>query len=85
MLILTRKSNESVIIGNDIEVRILDVRGDQVSLGFTAPRKVAIYRKELYEAIQAQNRDAAGSSGGDDLNKLSKSLEKQLETLSQTP
>ena len=81
MLILTRKSNESVIIGNDIEVRILDVRGDQVSLGFTAPRDIAIYRKEVYEAIQSQNRDAAGSRS-DDLDKLSKSLEKQFGKLS---
>ena len=60
MLILTRKSNESIIIGNNIEVRILDLRGDQVSLGFTAPRTISIHRKEIFEAIQQENKQAAG-------------------------
>lgn len=61
MLILTRKSDESVVIGNGIEIKILSIRGDQVSLGFTAPRTVSIHRKEVFESIQHQNREAAGS------------------------
>jgi carbon storage regulator len=52
MLVLTRKVNESVIIADDIEVKILGVRGDQVSIGFSAPREVAIFRKEVHEAIK---------------------------------
>ena len=64
MLVLTRKSNESVVLGNDIEVKVLSVRGDQVSLGFSAPSGVSIHRKEVYEAIQAENRAAAGQDHG---------------------
>ncbi len=60
MLVLTRKINESVIIGGQIEVRVLACRGnDQVSLGFVAPRSISIYRKEVFDAIQAENRQAA--------------------------
>lgn len=77
MLILTRKSNESVIIGNNIEIKILDVRGDQVSIGFSAPREISIYRKEVHEAIQAQNKEAA-SRQGYGIEELSKSLDTQM-------
>lgn len=58
MLVLTRKSEQSVIIGRSIEVKILGVHGDQVSLGFSAPDEVSIYRKEVYEAVQRQNLQA---------------------------
>lgn len=64
MLVLTRKSDESVILGDDIEVKVLGVRGDQVSLGFAAPAEMNIYRKEIYEAIVAANMEAAGKSDG---------------------
>ena len=63
MLVLTRKSNESVIIGENIEVKVLAVHGDQVSLGFNAPRTMAINRKEVFEAIQKENRSAAANQG----------------------
>ncbi|MDF7800899.1 carbon storage regulator CsrA [Pontiellaceae bacterium B1224] len=59
MLILTRKSDESVILGDDIIVKVLGVRGDQVSLGFSAPPEMSINRKEIYEAILASNKEAA--------------------------
>ena len=62
MLVLTRKSDESVILGDDIEVKVLGVRGDQVSLGFSAPVEMSINRKEVYEAILAANKEAAGQS-----------------------
>ena len=58
MLVLTRKSEESVVIAGTIEVKILEIRGDQVSLGFKAPRKIAIYRKEVYDLIEDANRQA---------------------------
>lgn len=59
MLVLTRKSEESVMVGGAIEVKVLAIKGDQVSLGFTAPREVRIHRKEVYEAIRSENRSAA--------------------------
>jgi carbon storage regulator len=59
MLVLTRKSEQSVVIGGSIEVKVLGVRGDQVSLGFVAPAEVAIYRREVYQAIQNANQEAA--------------------------
>ena len=52
MLALSRKPGESVIIGNDIEITILEVKGEQVKVGIKAPQSVAIYRKELFEQIQ---------------------------------
>ena len=58
MLALTRKSGESIIIGNDIEITILDVKGDQVKLGISAPKAVPVYRKEIYLQIQEANKEA---------------------------
>jgi len=65
MLVLTRKSEESVIIGNNIEVKVLAVRGDQVSIGFSAPDEISIYRKEVYDAIQKENLQAVQSATQD--------------------
>lgn len=58
MLALSRKNNESIIIGNDIEITILEIKGDQVKIGITAPKEVSIYRKEIYVQIQESNREA---------------------------
>lgn len=54
MLVLSRQKNESIMIGDDIEVTIADIRGDKVRLGITAPKKVSVHRKEIYEAIQRE-------------------------------
>ena len=59
MLALSRKPGESVIIGNDIEITILEVKGEQVKVGIKAPQSGAIYRKELFEQIQESNREAS--------------------------
>ncbi len=59
MLILTRRPNESVMIGNDIEVVVLEVKGDQVKVGIRAPREISVYRKEIYENIQRENIEAS--------------------------
>ena len=59
MLALSRKPGESVIIGNDIEITILEVKGEQVKVGIKAPQSVGIYRKELFEQIQESNREAS--------------------------
>ena len=64
MLVLTRKLDESVIVGADIEIKVLGVRGDQVSLGFSAPGEVSIYRKEVFDAIRQQNLDAVRKGDG---------------------
>ncbi len=62
MLILARKTNESIVIGGEIEVSVIDIRGDQVKLGISAPRHVKVYRREVYEAILEENRQAAAAS-----------------------
>lgn len=59
MLALSRRVNESIIIGNDIEITILEVKGDQVKIGISAPKSVPIYRKEIYLQIQQSNKEAA--------------------------
>ncbi len=58
MLALSRKSNESIVIGHDVEITILEIKGDQVKLGINAPKSVPIYRKELYVQIQEANKEA---------------------------
>ena len=58
MLALSRKKNEALVINNNIEITILEVKGDQVKIGITAPKEVPIYRKEVYVQIQEANKDA---------------------------
>ncbi|MBN2738560.1 MAG: carbon storage regulator CsrA [Spirochaetales bacterium] len=58
MLILTRKLNETIMIGDKIEISIVDIKGDQVKLGIKAPRDVKVYRQEVYKAIQKENIEA---------------------------
>lgn len=61
MLVLARKTNESIMIGDDIEVVVVDIKGDQVKLGIRAPKTVSVHRTEVYREIQNQNREAAVS------------------------
>jgi carbon storage regulator len=61
MLILSRKINEKIMIGDDISVSIIEIRGDQVRLGVNAPRSVKVFREEVFDAIRAENRAAAES------------------------
>ena len=67
MLVLTRRLNQSIKIGDDIEITVIEVRGDQVRLGVAAPRDVTVHRKEVYLQIQQENR-AAAQSASEDLN-----------------
>ncbi len=62
MLVLTRKTDESIMIGDTIEVKVLDVRENQVKLGVSAPRDITVHRLEVYEAIQRENIEALSSS-----------------------
>lgn len=59
MLVLTRKLNESIMIGDNVKITIVDVKGDQVKLGITAPREVSVHREEVYREIQKENQLAA--------------------------
>ena len=59
MLVLTRRANQSIIIGDDVVVTVLEVRGDQVRIGITAPRDVTVHREEVYRALHEANEDAA--------------------------
>lgn len=59
MLVLTRKLGQSIVIGDEIEVVVLEVRGEQVRVGIRAPKTVAVHRKEIYEQIQEENRSSS--------------------------
>ena len=61
MLALSRKKDEAVIINDDIEITIIEIKGDQVNIGISAPKSVPIYRKEVYMQIQNANKEAAQS------------------------
>jgi carbon storage regulator len=61
MLILSRKINEKIMIGSDISVSIIEVRGDQVRIGVDAPKNVKVFRQEVFDAIKAENQAAAES------------------------
>ncbi|WPK12412.1 carbon storage regulator CsrA [Lysinibacillus louembei] len=69
MLVLSRKTGESIMIGDQIEVKVLAVEGDQVKIGIVAPKAVKVHRAEVFEAIQEQNREALTFSN-ELLNKL---------------
>jgi carbon storage regulator len=59
MLVLSRQRDESIIIGDNIVITVVDVRGDKVRLGIEAPREVSVHRREVYEAIQRENQQAS--------------------------
>lgn len=62
MLILSRKKDESIVIGDNITISVVDIKGDQVKLGIAAPNDVKVFRQEVYQAIQEENRAAAAVS-----------------------
>ncbi len=70
MLALSRKKNEAIIVNNNIEITILEVKGDQVKIGVTAPKEVPIYRKEVYVQIQEANQESASAEGLEALKDL---------------
>ncbi len=57
MLVLSRQKDESIVIGNDVEVTIVDVRGSKVRLGITAPKTIPVHRREVYDAIQREKTE----------------------------
>ena len=68
MLALSRKKNEALIINNNIEITILEIKGDQVKIGITAPKEIPVYRKEVYLQIQEANKEAMS---GEEIRALS--------------
>ena len=64
MLVLTRKKDQALFVGESIEITVLDIQGDQVRIGIKAPKDVKIFRKELFQEIQAENRSAASPAPG---------------------
>ena len=70
MLALSRKQGESIVIGNDIEITVLEVKGDQVKLGISAPKSIPVYRKEIYTQIQEANRETVATLDMDSIKKL---------------
>ncbi|MCG1021586.1 carbon storage regulator CsrA [Sutcliffiella horikoshii] len=75
MLVLTRKIDEAITIGDDIEITVLSINGDQVKLGIQAPKHIEIHRKEIYLSIQEEN-NAASHSSLDLIQALSNQLKK---------
>lgn len=70
MLALSRKKNEALIINNNIEITVLEIKGEQVKLGITAPKEIPVYRKEVYVQIQDANKAAVNMEGIDALKHL---------------
>ena len=62
MLVLTRKAGESIVIGNDVVITVLEVRGGQIRLGVDAPRNLAVHRAEIYQQVMAENQTAVASA-----------------------
>lgn len=65
MLVLSRQRDESIMIGDNVQITVVDIRGDKVRLGIIAPAEIPVHRKEVYEAIQRENRKAAGVTATD--------------------
>lgn len=70
MLALSRKQGESIVIGNNIEITVLEVKGDQVKLGIAAPKSVPVYRQEIYAKIKEANRETVATLDMESLKKL---------------
>lgn len=70
MLALSRKQGESIMIGSEIEITVLEVKGEQVKIGISAPKSIPLYRKEIYTQIQEANRETIASLDLESLKKL---------------
>ncbi len=66
MLILTRRAGETVMIGNDVTITVLGVKGNQVRIGINAPKDIAVHREEIYERIQSEKSGKSGTAVADD-------------------
>lgn len=73
MLVLSRQRDETIMIGDEIEISIVDIRGDKVRLGINAPTRIAVHRKEVYDAIKRENTQAA-RLGANDIDSLAQTI-----------
>ncbi|MCC5824497.1 MAG: carbon storage regulator CsrA [Phycisphaerales bacterium] len=73
MLVLSRQRDETIMIGDEIEISVVDIRGDKVRLGITAPTRIAVHRKEVYEAIRRENAQAS-RLGAQDLGSFAQTI-----------
>lgn len=73
MLVLSRQRDETIMIGDEIEISIVDIRGDKVRLGINAPTRIAVHRKEVYDAIKRENTEAS-RLGSTDLDTLAQTI-----------
>lgn len=77
MLVLTRRLGETIVIGDDIVIKIVDIHGKQIRVGIEAPSEVSVYRGEIYERIMVENKAAAGAATGD-LKAVAESIKKLM-------
>lgn len=82
MLVLSRKKGQSIVIGDSIEITVVDVQGDMVRIGINAPREITVHRQEVFEQIKAENQQALQQSQGLEiklrqLTELSKNIDKK--------
>lgn len=88
MLVLSRKTNESIMVGDNVEIKIVEVKGEYVKLGITAPREIAVHRKEIYEAIKREMEQAAKTKHVDEKRveeKLKEEKEKKKDNKKENP
>lgn len=76
MLVLSRQRDETIMIGDEVEITVVDIRGDKVRLGINAPRTIQVHRKEVYEAIQRENAEASRVDL-DNLNELDRQMRRR--------
>ena len=86
MLVLSRQRDETIMIGDEIEITVVDIRGDKVRLGISAPSKIAVHRKEVYESIKRENEQASQQATrfGDDLPTLRPALSNGVPSLARS-
>ena len=84
MLVLSRQRDETIMIGDAVEITVVDIRGDKVRLGINAPRQVQVHRKEIYSAIQQENTDSTGVVA-DDLNVADQTLRRMGKPMKLSP
>jgi carbon storage regulator len=84
MLVLSRQKDQTIMIGDLIQITIVDIRGDKVRLGITAPLAIPVHRKEVYEAIQSENRAASGVRL-DDVSMLERLIQRSPEVAETAP
>jgi carbon storage regulator len=85
MLVLSRQRDESIMIGDDVEIIIVDVRGDKVRLGITAPKSIPVHRREIYDAIQREKSDKKELEKQPEKEPEAKKPEKSAQQEQETP